>query len=308
MMWWRSVRPRIHSHLPTGTVLEVAPGYGRWTLHLIAECQQLIAVDLTPRCIDVCRERFAGEPRAEFWVNDGESLPMVASSSVDFAFSLDSLVHVEEPQIRRYLEELARTLKPGGTAFLHHSNLAAYAERSTGRIPAYVTERHWRARSMSARAFRDACRAAGLVCVTQEVINWIGRDAVVDRYRLPSQRIPLTDCLSTCVRPLDGAPAETRVHLNRRFVNEWREMIELTALYTAAKADGTPAADRADTTRPPYQRVTAVRRAIAGRIFELREPMVGRLRRLRCPDCGGRVSHRDGRSHCAPCRVTYTVS
>ena len=187
----RSIWPRIAPHLPAETVLEIAPGYGRWTEYLLEHCERLIGVDLTPRCIEVCRERFPGV-RASFEVNDGASLPMVASASLDFAFSFDSLVHVEAPQIASYLVELARALKPGAIAFLHHSNLNAYLGNGT-EVPWWIPEPHWRARNVSARSFRAAARGAGLACLSQELINWIGRDGVVDRYRIPGARIPLTD-------------------------------------------------------------------------------------------------------------------
>jgi hypothetical protein len=29
--WWRTIFPRIHQFVPTGTILEIAPGFGRWT-------------------------------------------------------------------------------------------------------------------------------------------------------------------------------------------------------------------------------------------------------------------------------------
>jgi SAM-dependent methyltransferase len=98
MLWWRSLRPRLHALLPTGSLLEIAPGFGRWTEYLLREADRLIGVDTTERCVETCRERFAGS-RAQFFVNDGCTLPMVADASVDVVFSFDSLVHVELPEI-----------------------------------------------------------------------------------------------------------------------------------------------------------------------------------------------------------------
>lgn len=60
------------------------------------------------------------------YVNDGKSLAMVEDRSVDFAFSFDSLVHVEADVIAAYLNQLGKKLKPGGFTFLHHSNLESY--------------------------------------------------------------------------------------------------------------------------------------------------------------------------------------
>ena len=34
MQWYGMLLPRIHSFLPAKTILEIAPGYGRWTQFL----------------------------------------------------------------------------------------------------------------------------------------------------------------------------------------------------------------------------------------------------------------------------------
>jgi hypothetical protein len=239
-------------------------------------------------------------------VNDGESLPTVQDASVDFAFSLDSLVHVEAPQMRRYLQELARTLRRGGAAFLHHSNLGAYRAVGTETVPRYVGERHWRAETMSARRFREACREAGLQCVSQEVINWIGRDADVDRHRLPGAHIALTDCLSVC-RRAEGRPGEpTRVYLNRRFVDEWRQVVDLAALYTRAVPAADPATRHAGTSAIRWA-VAHGRSRMAGRWFARREPLVSALREGRCPDCGSSTASGNFGPTCAACEASFAL-
>ena len=69
-------------------------------------------------------------------------------------------------------------LKPGGVAFLHHSNLDAIRRRSVmykvrwlimrlSRTP--VTNPHWRASSMSAEKMRTFVEGAGMMCVQQEI-------------------------------------------------------------------------------------------------------------------------------------------
>lgn len=121
--WYGSILPRIRRFLPADSILEIAPGHGRWTHFLREHARQLSAVDLSASCIEFCRKRFDGDTRIRYFVNDGLSLEMIDAASVDFAFSFDSLVHVEEDVIRSYLVHLARVLKPDGAAFLHHSNL-----------------------------------------------------------------------------------------------------------------------------------------------------------------------------------------
>src|SRR5512139_2492721 len=161
MLWWRSLRPRIVAHVPAERILEIGPGFGRWTQHLLSLCDHLIAIDVTERCIERCRERFTSSGRFEAWTNDGESLGMVPDGSLDFVFSFDSLVHAEAPVLRAYVRQLARKLKPGGTGFIHHSNLRAFAG-ANGELPAWLVRRNWRAESMSARLFREYCAESGL--------------------------------------------------------------------------------------------------------------------------------------------------
>lgn len=134
--------------LPAGTILEIAPGFGRWTQYLKDLCDELVIVDLSERCIDACRERFAGESNIEYHVNDGRSVDMIGSGTVDLAFSFDSLVHVDTDTLGSYLAGFARVLSPDGVAVIHHSNMGTYRRSAslTRRIPVLRG--------------RDSCRAA----------------------------------------------------------------------------------------------------------------------------------------------------
>ncbi len=109
--WYGSIFPRIHRFLPASAVLEIAPGFGRWTQFLLEHCETLTAVDVAPKCTESCRERFADYPQARFETNDGQSLPMVEDESIDFAFSFDSLVHVESETMMGYLSEIGANVE-----------------------------------------------------------------------------------------------------------------------------------------------------------------------------------------------------
>ena len=52
MQWHGTLLPRIHAFLPAGTILEIAPGYGRWSHYLKDYCGKLILVDLVEKCIE----------------------------------------------------------------------------------------------------------------------------------------------------------------------------------------------------------------------------------------------------------------
>ncbi len=183
LFWQFSLFPRIQSFLPAKTILEIAPGHGRWTEFLKRHCETLLLVDLSPNCIEACKKRFVKNPHLKYFVNDGKSLEFIGEHSVDFVFSFDSLVHCEKEAIEAYLKELSTKLSPNGVGFIHHSNLAAHDTASMSPEEKALLSRGWRGRSMSAEIFSDACPENKLSCVTQERINWNSRW--------------LIDCLST---------------------------------------------------------------------------------------------------------------
>jgi SAM-dependent methyltransferase len=236
--WYGCIYPRIRRFLPASAILEIAPGFGRWTEFLLGHCDTLIGIDLTPKCIDGCRQRFAGRLGASFETNDGHSMPMVSDSSIDFAFSFDSLVHVEAETLKGYLTELARVLRPDGVAFLHHSNLGAYQRSNRALAPfqgAFKRIEHtrlrtglvrigvdrvlpWRAPSVSAALLAELCEKAGMRCVGQELVNWSGG-------------VLLLDSISVLTRPGSRWDRPNRVVNNRLFRSEARSIRLSDSLY-----------------------------------------------------------------------------
>lgn len=228
-LWYGTLLPRIHAFVPTGTILEIAPGFGRWTQYLKELCDQLVVVDLAERCIENCRERFADSTNIEYHVNDGRSLEMVEDGSIDFVFSFDSLVHVELDVLDAYVSQLAAKLKPDGAGFIHHSNIGQYGPISklTRRVKepalrklidrgALIDLYAWRAESVTAELFAQRCEAAGLACVSQEKINW-------------EHGLYLTDTLSVFTPRGSRFDRPRKVSRNPRFRHDARRMAELYA-------------------------------------------------------------------------------
>lgn len=222
MQWHTTIYPRIRCFLPAGTIVEIAPGRGRWTRFLLDHCERYIGIDLSRECITFCRERFGHIAHAEFHVNDGRSLAMVPPGEADFVFSFDSLVHAEPDVISDYVAELAEKLAPQGVAFLHHSNLGAHRKlsvnnRYTQKLLNYLPgdrsalarfiqlDRGWRTRTMTAARFADMCGASGLHCVGQEIVNWDGPE--------------LIDCMSALARPGSKWDRPNVVVENPRFID-----------------------------------------------------------------------------------------
>lgn len=121
--WKLSVeRELIGAWLPAGgRLLEIGPGHGRWTGALAGKSRQLVLVDVSPACLDHCRDRFAGTLPLRCHLGAGADLPADLTAAVDGIWSFDALVHVAPDDLRRYLHEIARVLRPGGVALLHHA-------------------------------------------------------------------------------------------------------------------------------------------------------------------------------------------
>lgn len=228
-LWHGALMPRIHPLVPAGTILEIAPGFGRWTQYLKDLCDSLVIVDMTEQCIEHCRERFADSSHIAYHVNDGRSLAMVDDSSIDFAFSFDSLVHAGPDVLGSYLQQLAAKLKPDGIGLIHHSNAGALQPLNevSRHIPARlfgplmrrgvaVNLAAWRDEGMSAATFRSQCEAAGLACVTQELVSWEFGGYLID-------------CFSVFTLPGSRWDRPTRVMRNPMFVAEARRMARLYA-------------------------------------------------------------------------------
>lgn len=105
---------------PGNVVVEIGPGFGRWTRKLVEISRRLIAVDVTEKCIAHCKKLFAENENVEFHINDGRSLDVVADDSVDYVWSFDVFVHIEPPDIEQYLREFRRILRDDGIAIIHH--------------------------------------------------------------------------------------------------------------------------------------------------------------------------------------------
>jgi len=231
MQWHATLLPRIQPFLPCGTILEIAAGHGRWSTFLKDHCRRLILVDLSEKAIAACRERFVGDPRVECHVNNGSSLAMVEDGAVDFAFSFDSLVHVESETLAAYVDQLARKLAPDGAAFLHHSNLGEYRRyyAASGCLPdlgrralarlGILDRDHWRAPSVTAGEVRALAARAGLSCPAQEVVNWGSRR--------------LIDCITLMTRTGSRWDRVPRVVRNHHFMREARHALHLADLYGA---------------------------------------------------------------------------
>ena len=104
------------------TVLEIAPGHGRWTEIILKRSDNVILVDLNPKCIEFCKKKFGNlkNKNINYFANNGKDLSFIEDNSIDFIWSYDSFVHMKKDVIEAYLKEFSRILKNNGKAIIHH--------------------------------------------------------------------------------------------------------------------------------------------------------------------------------------------
>lgn len=90
---------------------------------------------------------------------------MIADASVTFCYSGDSAVHFDREIVCSYIREFARVMRPGASAFLHHSNLGEKASPKIRDNPG------WRSNMDAALAARTAAES-GLSIIGQHLLDW----------------------------------------------------------------------------------------------------------------------------------------
>jgi len=208
--WFGAIYPRLHRFLPARRILEIAPGFGRWTRYLLPLCEDYVGIDLSDKCTAACQKRFAGARHAQFITNDGRSLEAAKDQSFDLVFSFDSLVHAEYDVLAFYIPQIIDKLSSAGVAFIHHSNLLTY-NRTIG-------QPHGRGLTVSADAVADLVyRASGTVLV-QKIVNWGGEH--------------LIDCLSLFAHKNTFPSIQPVRHTNPLFMAEAKLIKDFQSPYS----------------------------------------------------------------------------
>jgi len=108
---------------------EIGCGAGRMTKQLATFFGEVHALDVSPDMIEYARKRLEN-PAIHFHVSNGSEIPL-ENRSVSAVFSTHVFQHFDSlADAERYLGEVARVLKPGGTVMIH---LPIYKWPGTGR-------------------------------------------------------------------------------------------------------------------------------------------------------------------------------
>jgi len=122
--------------LETPHVLELGCGNG-WLAEKLMAFGPVTGVDIADGAIQEARKRV---PNATFYAGDSLSLDL-PSAAFDAVLTLETFSHV--PSQPRFVELMARVLKPGGYLILTTQNRTVYTRRKNVRPPAEGQIRHW---------------------------------------------------------------------------------------------------------------------------------------------------------------------
>lgn len=128
-------------------VLDLGCGIGRVARYVAPECRQLYAVDVSARMLELASERMRSFDNVTYVLGQDVAFPQVPSGSVDLAYSLLVLQHVEREDAFLLLEELRRVVKPTGAVVLTFPNLL-----SDVYLESFLTYAHSGASTEPARA------------------------------------------------------------------------------------------------------------------------------------------------------------
>jgi ubiquinone/menaquinone biosynthesis C-methylase UbiE len=103
--------------------LDLGCGIGRIAQFVAPRCQELWLADISPRMLEMARERLAGHPSIRIVRATARGVPEVGTGTLDLAYSVLVLQHVEREDAFCMMRDVLRMLKPGGVAYLTFPNI-----------------------------------------------------------------------------------------------------------------------------------------------------------------------------------------
>jgi SAM-dependent methyltransferase len=104
---------------------EIGSGGGRVAARVAPGSKRLYCFDVSEGMLEQARQTLSQHSNVEYVLLDRASLPRRLGETFDFLYSFDVFVHLDLHTIWKYVQEIERTLRRGGHAFLHTANLTA---------------------------------------------------------------------------------------------------------------------------------------------------------------------------------------
>lgn len=157
-------------------VLEIGCGVGRLTRVLASRASSVVALDVSPRMLELAREHNPSLANVEWVLGDGATLACAESDSFDACVSHVVFQHIPDPAITlSYVREIGRVLRRKGWAAFQISNepsvhrqlslverLRQALRAASGRAPQGQADPHWRGSMIDLDALRSAAAAGSL--------------------------------------------------------------------------------------------------------------------------------------------------
>lgn len=108
---------------PDSVVLELGPGTGRITRHILPRCREMILVDYSQVVCDWLAGYLRGKGSYRIHKLEAPRLPAVANGTVDLVVAHGVFEHVDLDDLICFLEEFHRVLKPEGRVAFDFDNI-----------------------------------------------------------------------------------------------------------------------------------------------------------------------------------------
>ncbi len=111
-----------------GTALDFGCGIGRLTHHLVKYFEKVYGVDISKKMISDAKALHNKDKKIIFIQNTRNNLKCFNNNQFDLVFSSITLQHIpDKNQIKDYLKEFLRVLKPGGVLFFQLPSIPSYS-------------------------------------------------------------------------------------------------------------------------------------------------------------------------------------
>ncbi len=107
---------------PDAVVLELGPGTGRLTRHLVGRCREVVLADYSELVCEWLHEYLRSRGRYRIVHLTGPVLTDVASASVDAVLAHGVFEHIDLDDMAAFLDEFRRVLKPRGAVVFNFDN------------------------------------------------------------------------------------------------------------------------------------------------------------------------------------------